>query len=80
MPTSALVVAVVVVAIVSRLLDVYLWRAGRISDRTAAILLLGRFPIVGLLYSLIIGASVQVMARDPGHRPGPGFVVLPLCG
>jgi len=61
MPTSALVAGVVVAAIVSRLLDVYLWRAGRISDQTAGNLLLARFPVVGLLYGLIIGASVQVM-------------------
>ena len=47
MPTWGWVV-VVVIAIASRPIEVRLWRAGRISDRALAILLLARFPLLTL--------------------------------
>ena len=52
---------VMVVAVVSRLVELRLWRAGRLSDRTIAIMLLARFPIVTLLAGVIVGASVPMI-------------------
>jgi prepilin signal peptidase PulO-like enzyme (type II secretory pathway) len=51
-----------VLAVVSRLVEVRLWRAGRLSDRTTAVMLLARFPIVSLLAGVIFGASVPAIA------------------
>jgi hypothetical protein len=64
---------IVVVAVASRPIEVRLWRAGRISDRTATILVLGRFPILvaigalatggpSLLTAALIGVSLAVPA------------------
>ena len=50
-----LIVALFVLAIVSRPIEVRLWRRGRISDRTTALLLLGRLPAFVLLSGLILG-------------------------
>jgi hypothetical protein len=59
---------VFVAAIVSRPLDVWLWRKGKISDKTAAVLLLARLPVVVFLALLIGGASLLLAAA----------VILPL--
>jgi hypothetical protein len=39
-------------------IEARLWRAGRLSDRVLAILLLGRLPVVLLLFGIIQGYSV----------------------
>ena len=51
---------VLVAAVVSRPVEVRLWRAGRVSDRTAALLLVGRFPVIVLLFGLIHGGSLPI--------------------
>jgi hypothetical protein len=48
---------ILVVAIARRPIEVRLWRAGRISDRTLAVLLLGRLPLLVLIASLSTGGS-----------------------
>lgn len=48
-------------AVLSRPIVARLWRAGRISDRTAAILLLGRFPMMVLLFGLILRAPMWMV-------------------
>jgi hypothetical protein len=64
---------IVLVAVASRPLEVRLWRAGRISDRTVTILVLGRFPILvaigafasggpSLLTAVLIGVSLVLPA------------------
>jgi hypothetical protein len=53
-----LFVVVVVAAIASRPIDVWLWRRGKISDQTATVLLLGRLPALVFLTLLIGGASL----------------------
>jgi hypothetical protein len=55
-----LVVLVIIGDVISRPVEVRLRRAGRISDRTTAILLLGRFPALCLLFGLILGASIPL--------------------
>lgn len=47
----------VVAAVLSRPIEVRLWRAGRLSDRTTTILLLGRSPVIGFVGSLISEAA-----------------------
>jgi hypothetical protein len=36
-------------------------RTGRLSDRTTALLLVGRFPVVCCLFRLILGASLPLV-------------------
>lgn len=53
---NGLIVAIVIIAaLVSRPLEARLWRAGRLSDRTTALLMLGRFPILIFVFGLILG-------------------------
>ena len=63
----------VVVAVLSRLLEVRLWKAGRLSDRATAILLVGRFPAFCFLGSLISGADwpLAVGITLLGSLPSP---------
>jgi hypothetical protein len=56
-----LVVLVIVAAVASRLIEARLWRAGRLSNRATATLLLGTFPVVCLLFGLILGVSVPLL-------------------
>jgi hypothetical protein len=52
------VVVVIILAVASRPIEARLWRAGRLSDRTTAILLLARFPVLCFLLAVIGGASL----------------------
>jgi hypothetical protein len=54
-------VLVVIAAVASRPIEARLWRAGRLSDRTTAILLLGRFPVLCFVFGLMAGASLPVL-------------------
>lgn len=54
---ALLVVVVILAAVVSRPLEVRLWRAGRLSDRTTALLLLGRFPFLVFLFAVLGGGQ-----------------------
>jgi len=51
-------VIVIVAALASRPIEARLWRAGRLSDRTTALLVLGRMPALVLSITLIEGASI----------------------
>lgn len=62
MNQGVLLLIVVIAAIVSRPLDMWLWKRGRISDRTAAVLLVGRFPLVALLILPIMGVDLLLTA------------------
>jgi hypothetical protein len=55
--TGVLFWVVLIAAVVSRPVEARLWRAGRISDRTTAILLLGRFPVVVFLFAVLAGGG-----------------------
>jgi hypothetical protein len=58
---SALLLTVVILAIASRRLIGGLWSAGRLSDRTTALLLIGRFPVMCCLFGLIMGAPLPAV-------------------
>lgn len=51
-------VLIFVAAIASRPIEVHLWRAGRLSDRTTTLLLLGRLPVLLLVLSLLNGGDL----------------------
>jgi hypothetical protein len=52
-----LVVALLVVFVASRPVEARLWRAGRLSDRTTTVLMLGRMPALALVVCVAQGAS-----------------------
>ena len=58
---AVLVALVMLAAVVSRPVEASLWRAGRLSDRTTAVLLLGRFPVVVFLFGVIGGAEPMIV-------------------
>src|SRR6476620_10875191 len=54
-------VAMMILLVATRPFEVRAWRAGRISDRTAAILILGRFPLIGLVGDAGIPATALLV-------------------
>jgi hypothetical protein len=50
-----LIASVIAAAVISRPVEARLWRAGKLSERSMAILLVGRFPIVAFLFAVISG-------------------------
>lgn len=56
----AVVVLIFVGFLASRPIEIRLWRAGRISDRVAALLLVGRLPLFVALIAIVDGASPGV--------------------
>jgi hypothetical protein len=58
-----IVLALLVFALVAtRLWEEGLWRSGRISDRTSAILVVGRLPILLFGFTLFTGQDAVVVA------------------
>jgi len=55
-------VAMMILLVATRPFEVRAWRAGRISDRTAAVLILGRFPLIGLVVGVFGGAGIPATA------------------
>jgi hypothetical protein len=54
---GVLVVLAILAAVISRPVEVRLWRAGRLSDRTTAVLLVGRFPVLAFLFAILVGGE-----------------------
>jgi hypothetical protein len=69
-----LVAVVIVVAVISRPIEVRLWRAGRISDRTLAIVGLARFPTLAFAFGLIVGASIEIVVLITALAIVPGLM------
>ena len=59
---GALTVLVIAAAVISRPIEARLWRAGRLSDRTTALLLIGRFSVVVGLFAIIDGGAPPLVA------------------
>ncbi len=57
-----LVVALLIIFVASRPVEARLWRAGRLSDRTTTILMLGRMPALALVVCVAQGASPVLTA------------------
>jgi hypothetical protein len=69
-----LVALVIVAAVISRPIEVRLWRAGKISDRTLAIVVLARFPIVAFVFGLIAGAPIPLLILITALAIVPGLM------
>jgi hypothetical protein len=59
-PKGWLIALVVLAAIASPLIEGWLWRAGKVTSRTLAMLLVGHFPIVCFLFGLIATDSLPL--------------------
>jgi hypothetical protein len=57
-----LLALVLVGAVASRPIVIRVWRAGRLSDRSAAVLGVGRFPVLALVFGLILGLPPLLIA------------------
>jgi hypothetical protein len=68
-------VALMILLVATRPFEVRAWRAGRISDRTAAILILGRFPLIGLLVGVFSGAGIPATALLVGLMAIPAVLL-----
>ena len=56
-----LVILIVAIAVASRPVVGRLWRAGRLSDRRMAWILVARFPVLVGIFAVLSGASWQVI-------------------
>jgi hypothetical protein len=74
-----LVVLVIAAAVMSRPIEVRLWRAGKISDRALAIVVLARFPIVAIVFGLIVGAPIPLLILITALAIVPGLMFCRLC-
>jgi hypothetical protein len=59
--SDGLGIALLIVLVASRPFEVRAWRAGRLSDRSAAILIVARFPLIGLAVGIFSGANVATI-------------------
>jgi len=64
---------VVVAAVASRPIEVRVWRAGRLSDRTMTLLLFGRFPLVVASFTVLSGGSLLMTLLLVGISALPGL-------
>jgi hypothetical protein len=72
---TGLAVAILILFVASRPLEVRMWRAGRLSDRALAILILVRFPLLGLAACVLGGASLPVTVLLVGLASIPGLLL-----
>ena len=56
-----LVILIIAIVVMSRPIEARLWRAGRLSDRHLALLLIGRFPAMVGPFAVVAGASLPVI-------------------
>jgi hypothetical protein len=69
-----LVVLSVLVIVASRPIEVRLWRAGRLSDRTLALLLVTRLPLIVGLVSVAQGLNPLLTALLVGATLATGLL------
>ena len=65
-PTTVKLAILVFALLVTRLWEEGRWRDGKMSDRTAAILVVGRLPFLLLGFMLITGQEAVVVATAAG--------------
>lgn len=65
-PTTVKLAILVFALLVTRLWEEGRWRDGKMSDRTAAILVVGRLPFLLLGFMLITGQEAVVVAAATG--------------
>jgi hypothetical protein len=74
-----LAILIIVAAVASRPIEVRLWRAGRLSDRTLTLLLVGRFPVVLGLYALLTGGLSLLTLFVIASSLLPSLLLLGSC-
>ena len=72
---SLLVVVLTAVGVLSLPIEGRLWRAGRISDRTMAILVVGRAPVGVFLFGLIQGYAAPLVLGTTALVTVPGVAL-----
>jgi hypothetical protein len=72
---NGLAIAVLILFVASRPLETRMWRAGRLSDRALAIAILVRFPLLGLAFGVLSGASLPAIVGLVGLMSIPGFLL-----
>ena len=78
MTTTTILLALLVFAMVAtRPFEEGRWRAGRISDRTSALLVLGRLPVLLGGFALIAGLPLPVAAAAMLVALLPGALLYP---
>ncbi len=70
-----LTLLILVAAVASRPIEVRLWRAGRLSDRTLTVLLISRFPVVAALSTLVLGSSPLFILSVVAISAVPGVLL-----
>jgi hypothetical protein len=59
--SDGLGIALLIVLVASRPFEVRAWRAGRLSDQWATILIVARFPLIGLAVGIFSGVNVATI-------------------
>ena len=59
--SDGLGIALLIVLVASRPFEVRAWRAGRLSNQWAAILIVARFPLIGLAVGIFSGVNVATI-------------------
>jgi hypothetical protein len=72
---TGLAIAILTLLVITRPFETRAWQAGRISDRTLALLILGRFPILGLAAGIVGGAGLAGTVVLFGLMCIPGVVL-----
>ena len=79
MTTETILLALLVFAmVVTRPFEEGRWRAGRMSDRTSALLVVGRLPILVLGFALITARTLAVTVLMAGIAVVIAALVFPL--
>lgn len=68
-------IVIFVAALASRPIEVRMWRAGRLSDRALTLLLVGRLPLLALVFAVAEGASVGLGLLLVGISVIPGALM-----
>jgi hypothetical protein len=71
-------IAVIVLVVAARPVEVHFWRNGRLSDRAMTLLLVGRFPVVIGLLALLSSAPLPLTASVLAISLLPSLVFYPL--
>ena len=77
-PQTILLALLVFALIATRPFEEGRWRSGRISDRTAAMLVVGRLPFLALGFALITQREPAVTLAMTGIALGIAALVYPL--
>lgn len=75
---GVLIGLIIAAAVLSRPIESRLWRAGRLSDRALAALLVARFPIVFGLFALIRGMPAPLLLLIVAGTAGVAAVAHPF--